>query len=64
MDNLVSWNIKGLNWPNKQVDVNIFLQTNKAGLIGLLERKVKENNANKVAVKAFVWFEPQKVEFG
>jgi len=42
MDNIVAWNIRGLNWPNKQVDVHIFLQTNIVGLVGPLETKVKE----------------------
>ena len=53
MNNVVSWNIRGLNWPNKQVDVHIFLQTNKLGLIGLLETKVKEKNVEKVATHVF-----------
>ena len=53
MDNVVAWNIRGLNWPNKQVDVHIFLQTNKLGLIGLLETKVKEKNVEKVATHVF-----------
>ena len=53
MDNLVAWYIRGLNWPNKQVDVNIYLQLNKVGLIGLLETKVKLNNVEKVAAKVF-----------
>ena len=43
MDNIVSWNIRGLNQPNKQV-----------GMIGLLETKVKESNVSKVAGKTFL----------
>jgi len=53
MDNLVAWSIRGLNWPNKQVDVNIFLHLNKVGLIGMFKKKVKEKNAEKVAAKVF-----------
>ncbi|KAJ8419711.1 LOW QUALITY PROTEIN: hypothetical protein Cgig2_028801 [Carnegiea gigantea] len=44
MVSVSSWNIRGLNWPNKQEDVHSFLQFNKVGLIGLLETKVKEKN--------------------
>ncbi|KAJ8419450.1 hypothetical protein Cgig2_023656 [Carnegiea gigantea] len=29
MDGIVSWNIRGLNWPNKQEDVHSFLHNNK-----------------------------------
>ncbi|KAJ8425485.1 hypothetical protein Cgig2_023901 [Carnegiea gigantea] len=45
--------IRGLNWPNKQVDVYIFLQLNKVGLLGLFETKVKEHNVDTVASRAF-----------
>ena len=41
MDNVVSWNVGGLNWPNKQEDLKLFLYLNKVGLIGLLETKIK-----------------------
>ena len=53
MDSIASWNIRGLNWPNKQEDVNIFLHANKIGLVGLLETKIKEHNVQKVANKMF-----------
>ncbi|KAJ8421531.1 hypothetical protein Cgig2_033905 [Carnegiea gigantea] len=48
MDNISAWNVKSLNWPNKQVDVHLFLHDNKVGLVGLLETKVKEVKANSV----------------
>ncbi|KAJ8423616.1 hypothetical protein Cgig2_015705 [Carnegiea gigantea] len=48
-----TWSIRGLNWPNKQVDVNIFLHLNKVGLIGMFKTKVKEKNAEKVVAKVF-----------
>ncbi|KAJ8419930.1 hypothetical protein Cgig2_021307 [Carnegiea gigantea] len=35
-------------------NVRSFLHTNRVGLIGLLETKVKEKNAGKVAVKTFL----------
>ena len=53
MDSIVSWNIRGLNWTNKQEDVRYFLHNNKVGLIGPLETKVKEHNAEWVAAKVF-----------
>ena len=53
MGSIASWNIRGLNWPNKQEDVHTFLHINKVGLIGLLETKVKEKNADRVAKLAF-----------
>ena len=53
MDNVVAWNIRGLNWPNKQVDVYLFLESNKVGLIGLFETKVKEQNVQTMASRAF-----------
>jgi len=40
MDNIASWNIRGLNWPNKQEDVKLFLHINNIGLVGLLETKI------------------------
>ena len=53
MSNVIAWNIRGLNWPNKQVDVHLFLQLNNVGLIGLLETKVKIQNVEKVAAQVF-----------
>ena len=53
MDAIVSWNIRGLNWPNKQEDVLSFLHSNKVGLIGVLETKVKQENDSKVAARTF-----------
>ena len=50
---IVSWNIKGLNSPNKQEDLMKFLYVNKVGLIGLLETKVKVHNVERVAAKVF-----------
>lgn len=47
MDSIVNWNIRGLNWPNKQEDVRAFLYSTKLGLVGLLETKVKDHNKGK-----------------
>ena len=40
MDRILSWNVRGLNDPNKQEDIKIFLHHQKAGLVGPLETKV------------------------
>lgn len=53
MDSIVSWNIRGLNWLNKQDDVKFFLYNNKVGMIGLLETKVKVQNVERVVAKVF-----------
>ncbi|KAJ8431317.1 hypothetical protein Cgig2_032307 [Carnegiea gigantea] len=50
---ICSWNIRGLNWPNKQEDVRLFLQEKQIGLVGLLETKVKEDKASKIANNIF-----------
>jgi len=53
MNSIVSRNIRGLNWPNKQEDIRPFLHNNKVGLLGLLETKVKKEEDNKVAARTF-----------
>ena len=53
MESIVGWNIRGLNWPNKQVDINIYLNLNKVGLVSLFETKVKVENVDKVATRVF-----------
>ena len=53
MAHIASWNIRGLNWPNKQEDVKLFLQLNNIGLIGLLETKVKRQKMHNVADMIF-----------
>jgi len=51
MTRICSWNIRGLNWPNKQEDVKLFLHEKNIGLVGLLETKVKEKNVEKITNK-------------
>ena len=53
MNRIYSWNVRGLNWPNKQEDIKIFLHEKKIGIIGLLETKVKERNVDKIASRLF-----------
>ena len=49
MSNIASWNVRGLNRPNKQEDVKIFLQLNDVGLVGLIETKIRQQNATSIA---------------
>lgn len=53
MASILSWNIRGLNWPNKQEDVRS-LYLKEMGLIGLLETKVKEKNVHSTATRSFL----------
>jgi len=53
MANLSSWNIQGLNWPNKQEEVKLFLHSHSIGVICLMETKVKLQNVEKVAAETF-----------
>ena len=53
MERICSWNIRGLNWPNKQEDVKIFLHEKQIGFVGLLETKVKEGKASMIASNMF-----------
>ena len=54
MDNLSSWNIRGLNWPNKQEESKLFLHSNHIGLVDLLETKVKLHKVDKIAGSLFL----------
>jgi len=49
MDNIASWNVRGLNNPNKQKDAKLFLSKSKVGLMGLVETKVRKENEQEVA---------------
>jgi len=53
MSQIASWNVKGLNWPNKQEDLKLFLQLNNIGLVGLLETKIKRHKAESIASNNF-----------
>jgi len=53
MERVYCWNIRGLNWPNKQEDVKVFLHEKRIGFVGLLETKVKVKNVELVANNMF-----------
>jgi len=49
MDNIVRWNIRGLNGLNKREDIVLFLNKHSIGMARFLETKVKTPNHEKVA---------------
>ena len=51
MDSFRFWNIRGMNSTSKQVEISRFIKTNKVGLFGLLETKIKGDNWIKVKNK-------------
>ncbi|XP_074277993.1 uncharacterized protein LOC141601599 [Silene latifolia] len=53
MMNLGFWNVRGMNREKKQLDVHNFLQSNNAGLFGLIETKIKPGRLNNVLNKVF-----------
>ena len=53
MNNITSWNVRGLNSPNKQKDVKIFLHQQSIGLVGLLETKIKDKEVEQIASNIF-----------
>jgi len=54
MGSISSWNIRGLNWPNKQEDLKIFLHTHRIDFIGLLETKIKLAKVEAIAQNLFM----------
>lgn len=53
MVNLLCWNIRGLNGPNKQKEVKLLCSKENIGLVGLLETKIKRNKIENVARSMF-----------
>ena len=49
MENIVAWNIREMNTPNKERDVLSFCLRNKIGLPGLVKTKGKVINLTKVS---------------
>lgn len=57
MDNLLIWNVKGLNGPNKQTDVKLLCNRQEVGLIGLSETKIKASKIERIVKKYVQWLE-------
>ncbi|KAM3237405.1 hypothetical protein P3L10_012434 [Capsicum annuum] len=53
MINLLSWNVRGLNAPNKQKEVQLLCNEENMCLIGLLETKIKREKIDSLAVNMF-----------
>lgn len=53
MDSILCWNIRGLNSPSKQREVNILCNRERVGLIGLVETKIKVGNIQETARTMF-----------
>lgn len=50
---MLCWNVRGLNSPNKHKEVLLLCNKEKAGLVDLVETKVKSRNIDKVVNKIF-----------
>ncbi|XP_074314795.1 uncharacterized protein LOC141650879 [Silene latifolia] len=48
MDNIGSWNVRGMNKLTKQLEIKRFLYNNNVGLFGLVEHKIKDLDCSKV----------------
>lgn len=53
MDNLMIWNIRGLNSPNKQLELQVVSRKYGIGLLGIVENKL---NATTVEACKMKWF--------
>ncbi|XP_074265949.1 uncharacterized protein LOC141588404 [Silene latifolia] len=51
MDNIGSWNVRGMNKLPKQLDIKRFLHQNNVGLYGLVEHKIKGSDYADVLTK-------------
>jgi len=50
---ILSWKVRGLNVPNKQIEVKILCNEDKVSLIGLLETTIKSWKIEKLAESMF-----------
>lgn len=55
MDNLMCWNVRGMNAPNKQKEVKVFCNKENIGLIGLLKTKNKGKQGGSTSQQIFWW---------
>nr|XP_033514585.1 uncharacterized protein LOC117279202 [Nicotiana tomentosiformis] len=53
MDNMLCWNVRGMNALNKQKEVKLLCNKEEIGLIGTLETKIKAEKIDQVASKLF-----------
>lgn len=48
MTSLVTWNIRGLNDPNKQSEIKSLIRKKNLSMVNLIETKVSGNNIDQV----------------
>ena len=48
MDRIVCWNVRGMNSPQKQEDIRLFLHKHSPGMVCFIETKVLEENMAQV----------------
>lgn len=48
--NICTWNVRGMNDPNKIGEIRRFINNNNIAVFALLETKVKEQNSQKAEV--------------
>uniref|UniRef100_A0A803Q408 Reverse transcriptase domain-containing protein n=1 Tax=Cannabis sativa TaxID=3483 RepID=A0A803Q408_CANSA len=53
MDKVISWNVQGINSQQKQLNVKQFIALQKAGLVGLLETRVKSSKLGDLYQRMF-----------
>lgn len=54
MDNILVWDVRGLNSPNKQLELQIISRKYKAGMMGLVETKL---TAEALGICKQKWFQ-------
>ena len=53
MDRILTWNVRGINGVQKQIEVRSFIHQQYVGLVGLLESKIKASNLGSLYQRMF-----------
>lgn len=53
MDNILCWNVRGMNAPNKQREVRLLCNKESTGLVALLKTKIKVDKVSQMANSMF-----------
>lgn len=46
--NIIGWNVRGLNSGIRMMDLNSLLRDKQAGIVGLCETRVRQQNKRKI----------------
>lgn len=49
MTTIGAWNVKGMNSDGKQSEIKYWVKNYRIGIFGLLETRVKQQNADKIS---------------